>query len=225
MIRFFLHVSWSLGRPPFQSKHPPAIKVLLHRNHEDDQSLTLYDEVFLKTRNLFGIKKYQIVSKRFPVLVFLAFLSGVARKNQPILVLELFVSEARIYRMSERLRQDHQQYWINRVDCRQSKLFLQGPSKNQTKFLLNLKRQEFRLLVSVVTGHCTLNNHMKTMRLANSPTCAKCLEEDETVEYFVCRCPIFSRVRRRTLGDFELRSEELISADLKSVLSFIKAKV
>jgi hypothetical protein len=36
-------------------------------------------------------------------------------------------------------------------------------------------------------------------------------------------CQIYSRVRRRTLGDFELRSEELISADLKSVLSFIKA--
>ncbi len=77
--------------------------------------------------------------------------------------------------------------------------------------------------MSVVTGHCILNNHMKTMRFANSPTCAKCLEEDETVEHFVCRCPIFSRVRRRTLGDFELRTEELISADLKSVLSFIKA--
>jgi hypothetical protein len=25
-----------------------------------------------------------------------------------------------------------------------------------------------RLLVSVVTGHCTLNNHMKTMKLANA---------------------------------------------------------
>ncbi len=61
------------------------------------------------------------------------------------------------------------------------------------------------------------------MRLANSPTCVKCLEEDETVEHFLCRCPIFSRVRRRILGDFELRSEELISADLKSVLSFIKS--
>jgi hypothetical protein len=72
------------------------------------------------------------------------------------------------------------QYWINRVDCRQSKLFLQGPSKIQTKFLLGLKMQELRLLVSVVTVHCTLNNHMKTMRLANLPTCVKCLEEDET---------------------------------------------
>jgi hypothetical protein len=126
------------------------------------------------------------------------------------------------YRMSERLRQHNQLYWINRVDCRQSKLFLQGPSKNQTKFLLGLKRQELRLLVSVVAGHYTLNNHTKNMRLANSPTCAKCLEEDETVEHFVCRCPNFSRVRRRTLGDFELRSEELISAVLKSVLSFFK---
>jgi hypothetical protein len=65
--------------------------------------------------------------------------------------------------------------------------------------------------------------YMKTMRLANSPTCAECLEEDETVEHFVCGGPIRVRVRRRTFGDFELRSKELISADLKSVLSFIKA--
>jgi hypothetical protein len=77
--------------------------------------------------------------------------------------------------------------------------------------------------MSVVTGHCTVNKQMKTKRLANSPTCAKCLEEDETVEHFLCRCPIFSRVRRRTLGDLELCCEQLISADLKSLLSFIKA--
>jgi hypothetical protein len=51
---------------------------------------------------------------------------------------------------------------------------------------LSLKRQELRLLVSVVTEHCTLNNHMKTMRLANSPRCAKYLEEDERVEHFLC---------------------------------------
>ncbi len=124
--------------------------------------------------------------------------------------------------MSERLRQDHQQYWINRVDRRQSKLFLQGPSRDQTNFLLGIKRQKLRLPVSDVTRHCTVNNHMKTMRLANSPTCAKCLEVDETVEHFVCRCPIFSRERRRTLGDFELCCEQLISADLESLLSFIK---
>jgi hypothetical protein len=48
--------------------------------------------------SLVRIKKYQSVLKRFLVyvLVFLAFLSGIARKNQPILVLELFASEARI---------------------------------------------------------------------------------------------------------------------------------
>jgi hypothetical protein len=61
MIRIFLPFLWSLRRPSFQSKHPTAIKVLLHRIHENDQSPTLYDEVFLKTRNLF--ETYQKISK------------------------------------------------------------------------------------------------------------------------------------------------------------------
>jgi hypothetical protein len=82
------------------------------------------------------------------------------------------------------------------------------PKTKLGKFLLGLKRQELRLLVSVVTEHCTLNNHMKTMRLVNSPRCAKCLD-DETVKHFLCICLLFYRVRRRTLGDFEL----LISAN------------
>ncbi len=81
------------------------------------------------------------------------------------------------YRMSERLRLDH---------------------LRETKFLLRLRRQELRLSVIVVMGHCTLKNHMKTMRLANSLTCVKCLEEVDTLEHFLCICPIFSRVRHRT---------------------------
>jgi hypothetical protein len=44
------------------------------------------------------------------------------------------------YRMNERLGQDHQIFLINLVNCRRSMLFLQGPSKNQTKFLLGLKK-------------------------------------------------------------------------------------
>jgi hypothetical protein len=65
--------------------------------HEDDQSLTLYDEVFPKSRNLF--ETYQKISKRTrenPSLGLSSIFVGSCAKKPPILVLELFVSETRI---------------------------------------------------------------------------------------------------------------------------------
>jgi ribonuclease HI len=126
------------------------------------------------------------------------------------------------HRTSEWLRKQHQRCWTSREDCRQTKMFVQGPSKNRTSYLLSLKKSELRTLIGVVTGHCPLNNHMKTMRLANSPTCNRCLEEDETVEHFLCRCPAFSQARNRNIGGYELDSEELCSIDLNNVLKFVK---
>ena len=125
-------------------------------------------------------------------------------------------------RLSKRLKILHTQYWNDRVDCRQTKLFVAGPSSNRTKFLLSLKRQDLRAVIGIITGHCTLNGHMKTIGAVDSPTCPGCLEEDETAEHFVCFCPAFSESRNRTIGGYMMNSSELCEIDLKSVLSFIK---
>jgi hypothetical protein len=94
----------------------------------------------------------------------------------------------------KRLRQDHQRYSIN------LKLFLQGPA-NLNFFSEPKKKSAYWWVLWWGTY-------------------AKCLEKDETVEHFLCRCSIFFRVRRWTLSCFELCEEELISADLKSIYIF-----
>jgi hypothetical protein len=61
------------------------------------KSLTFYDEVFRKTRNLF--KRYQKISKRIkenPSRGLSSIFVGSCAKKPTKLVLELFVSEARI---------------------------------------------------------------------------------------------------------------------------------
>ena len=116
----------------------------------------------------------------------------------------------------------HQKNWEDREDCRQTKMLISGLSRNMTRYLLGLKRNELRILSAVVTGHCTLNEHMKRIGRSNSPTCTKCLEEDESAVHFLCICPVFTRARMLTLGAYELRSEELLNVDLSKILAFVK---
>jgi len=125
-------------------------------------------------------------------------------------------------RLRERLSELHTQHWINREDCRQAKMFLTGPSSKQSKFLLSLKRRDLQLISGVVTGHCTLNSHLRTLRIINSPTCGRCLEEDETAEHFLCSCPSYSTLRHKILGEYEIESSMLTEVELKDILTFAK---
>jgi hypothetical protein len=126
------------------------------------------------------------------------------------------------YKLSERLSKLHQQSWDDRVDCKQTKMFVAGPSKKTAQFLLSLKRSNLRTLIGIVTGHSALNYHMSRLNVLNSPTCPKCLEEDETAEHFVCRCPIYSRPRMDIWGAYELQTSELVSLDIKTILTFVR---
>ena len=127
------------------------------------------------------------------------------------------------------MRSKHQQSWLSREDCKQAKIFPRGPSKTLSKKLLLLKRKDFQLLVSVITGHCALNYHMKLIRVAGSPTCPRCFEEDETVEHYVGHCPAFSRTRGHTLGNYELNvnnnSHDMIQNLMISIVLILLANV
>ena len=126
------------------------------------------------------------------------------------------------YRLNKRMETLHKQWWNERDDCRQTKMFVTEPSKKRTKYLLSLKRTELRSLVGIMTGHNYLNSHMKNMRVVGSPTCLKCLEEDETAEHFLCSCPAYSSTRLRTVGEWTIDPNVICRINLRDVLSFIK---
>lgn len=125
-------------------------------------------------------------------------------------------------RIGKRLTARHKQCWESREDCRQAKMFAAGPSSDRTRFLLSLKRHDIRTITGILTGHCPLMRHMKIIKASESSTCPCCLEEDETVEHYLCSCPAFSRIRWRVFGVAELDSDQLLNLDPKKILDFAK---
>jgi ribonuclease HI len=126
-------------------------------------------------------------------------------------------------KIKKQLRGAHGESWTETDGCRQSKMFLTGPIPERAKWLLGLRRKELKMLVEAVTGHCSLNYHMKKVKLSSTPTCQMCYEEDETVEHLLCDCPSYSNVRMRVFGAEFLCVDDLLHIDLKPLLSFLKA--
>ena len=126
------------------------------------------------------------------------------------------------HRAKEILRRKHWQGWISRDDCRQTKMFVTDQSSNRSKFLLSLCKRDLTLITGIMTGHCQLNSHLSTIRVARSSTCVSCLEGEETAEHFMCSCPAFSGIRYRIFGVHLLDNSSLKELPLEKVLSFIK---
>ena len=80
------------------------------------------------------------------------------------------------------------------------------------------------MITQILTGHTTLNKHLKNMKLANENWCEQCEEDEmvESMEHFLCQCPAFARNRRNTLGSFFLKIEELNKIDIRHILKFVK---
>lgn len=51
-------------------------------------------------------------------------------------------------------------------------------------------------LASLFTGHCNLGLHKYKLKLCYTPTCT-CLVEDESVDHFVFKCPMYNNLRNR----------------------------
>jgi hypothetical protein len=66
--------------------------------------------------------------------------------------------------------------------CRQSRMWLKKPNPGLTRYLLRLPRPKLRILVGLITGHCSLNKHQHNMGLIDEPICIACGMED-------CACP------------------------------------
>ena len=80
------------------------------------------------------------------------------------------------------------EYWNNRPDCRQTKLWFPKPDPLRTKQVLALSRKDFGLVTRWVTGHCYLARH-QSLLYNNSPTCNLCQEEEETPWHLLWDCP------------------------------------
>lgn len=113
--------------------------------------------------------------------------------------------------------------WSTVTTCRQTKLFIEGPNRNLSRFLLGLRKTELKSMIGVLTGHGHFNKHLTTIGIRSDPICECCLEAIDTAEHFICECPAFSRLRHTILSSHFLPSNELKKVPWKNILRFIRA--
>lgn len=112
--------------------------------------------------------------------------------------------------------------WRGNPKCRQAKQLIPGPNPRSARNLLALTRHQVRLVVGVLTGHCTLQRHLSIMRLVPTPTCPLCQEEEETALHFLGRCAALTAKRLRILGAGFLEHTAIQLLNLSDILRFIR---
>ena len=123
----------------------------------------------------------------------------------------------------------HRKTWRRRaVDkdgktfCRQTRMFLPDPNPRLWKKIRKYNIRKIKILTQMITGHSTLQRHLEVMKIIPDGTCEQCLDEDETVQHFICDCEAFHSPRREILGEFFLKQEELQHLDLDVLLKYVK---
>jgi hypothetical protein len=79
----------------------------------------------------------------------------------------------------------HENYWQSIHGQRQAKGFLKKPSAKKVGELLNLSRNQLRIMTRLLTGHCHLKGHPFKMGLVNIPECESCKQASETASHVV----------------------------------------
>lgn len=85
------------------------------------------------------------------------------------------------------LLNEHQRAWLNYDGARHTKIFCKGPSKDNSREIINLNRSNIKKVVEIMTNHCSLNKHLFTIQCVSDPMCG-CGLAEETGVHIVAEC-------------------------------------
>jgi hypothetical protein len=68
----------------------------------------------------------------------------------------------------------HEEHWQSTCGQKQAKGFLKKNPLQKAGELLNLSRNQLRVMTGLLTGHCHLKGHLFKLGLINSPECNRC---------------------------------------------------
>jgi ribonuclease HI len=99
-------------------------------------------------------------------------------------------------------RMEWRDRWISTPTARQTKIFLQSPSKNLSRKLLQHDRITLGELGRWILGHNFLlrHNHLLDPYTFPSPTCRQCQQEEETSSHLILECEALGRERYKIFG-------------------------
>ena len=125
--------------------------------------------------------------------------------------------------VSEWINTQHRRRWMTTSGQRHGKLMLRNMSVSLTREYLNLNRNNARLIVGIVTGHCHLRKHMHRIGInKDNPICRVCGEEDETASHIIFTCGGLASLRHRIFGSATLETLPREKFIINKLLQFLR---
>jgi hypothetical protein len=115
----------------------------------------------------------------------------------------------------------HEEYWKSIHTQRQAKGILKRPSAKTMRKLLDLSRNQVRIMTGLLTGHCHLKEHHLKLRLVDSLVCDRCKQASETASHFLCECVALARLRFRQLGHHFLKPGDFADISITKLLNSV----
>lgn len=114
----------------------------------------------------------------------------------------------------------HETVWRNRRDCGLTRELVPSLYGCWNKTLVSLPRYKIRFVTWIITGHSPLARHLWKMGVVDSPLCAVCGVEEDTL-HFLGECERYSALRYDVLGAHGLEPEDIPNLPISDLVRFI----
>jgi hypothetical protein len=105
---------------------------------------------------------------------------------------------------------------------KQAKGFLKNPSANKARELLNLSRNQLRIMKGLLTGHSHLKGHLFKLGLVNSPECNRSKQASETASHVLCDREALTTLTFRHLGRHFMKPGDFEDISVSKILHFVQ---
>jgi hypothetical protein len=116
----------------------------------------------------------------------------------------------------------HKEHWQSVRGQRQAKGFLKKPCAKKAGELLNLSRNQLRIMTGLLTGHCHLKGHLFQLGLVDSSECNRCKQTSETASHVLCDCEALATLRFRHLGCHFMKPGDFEGISVSKILHFVQ---
>lgn len=114
------------------------------------------------------------------------------------------------------------EHWNKQKPLKHSKKFL-SYNEERSRKALQMNRPDIRLLCGALTGHHPCNYILNKIGHDRDTTCRYCMEDEETMEHVIAKCPAFTYLRNITFGRPNILEEDYKKLAVKDLVVLLKA--
>jgi hypothetical protein len=108
------------------------------------------------------------------------------------------------------------------MDQGRLRAFFKKPFARKAGQLLNLSRNQLRIMTGLLTGHCHLKGHLFKLGLVNSPECNRCNQASETASHVLCDCEASAKLRFRHLVSHFMKPGDFEDISVSKILHYVQ---